>query len=766
MTILKKLTATLVLAATLLAIGLPVGAVTSSFTDVSDSTTATNAEILRLMGVVAGYGDGAFRPDATLTRAEFCTMAVKLMGLDDKVSQYTTRTIFSDVTSSHWARGYVNLAASTTVSTGKETSVRLISGVGNGTFAPDANITYAQAVTILIRILGYGDSDVGAVWPSGYLNLADSLGLTDGLALSADTPLNRAQTAQLLVNTLSAKQQDGTFYYKSLGTVKEDTVLLAVNVEADDRSQGAIRTSAGTYLPKVDGVAPSALQGHRGTLVLNDRNEIVTFIPDESASTTVMLAGNAEPGFVKGLGGVQYTIPSDTPVYTADKVESETYANTYTSLVAGTQITLFSYRGKVVSVYASMGAVSTSDGAVVVTGSASDVMFHQLTGGASDYTITKNRQTITMSDIRPYDVVTYDSLSNTLVVSDLRLSCIYEDPAPNAKAPKTLTVLGHEFPVMESAWNYTKDFSAGNSVVLLLTADGKVAGVVTPTAQLRSTAVGIVTGAAAVKVFLPNGNSIELKGSGSQPSADMSNLLVTVSSGSTGRISASRLSTPSGSGYGDFDLENMTLGNYSVTRGVRIFEQVSGGAMVEISISGLDLSTVPANKLAAYHLNTSSMVDYIVFDNVSGDAYVYGKLVEGKDSHFFEGSEFTNRTVTVENGTESKIKSMTTGYPFQDNAFGGAVIGADGKIASVVELTKVTGVSPSDFFARNGRTYVTVKGVTYLVADNVECYKSDSKSWFTEKTGSDRLTACKAFSSELTIYVDPVGQKVRVVTAD
>lgn len=44
-----------------------------------------------------------------------------------------------------------------------------------------------------------------------------------------------------------------------------------------------------------------------------------------------------------------------------------------------------------------------------------------------------------MSQIKPYDVVTYDSISNTLIVSDLRLTCRYQNPAPNAKAPRPLS---------------------------------------------------------------------------------------------------------------------------------------------------------------------------------------------------------------------------------------------------------------------------------------------------------------------------------------
>ena len=234
-----------VLAAALLAslAVLPAGAVSSSFADVSDSGTAVNADILRLMGVVDGTGGNRFQPNGNLTRAQFCTMVVKFMQKGDQVALHSTRTIFSDVTARHWALGYVNLAASLTVKDG-ERELPLISGVGNGKFEPDAKITLAQAATILIRVLGYSSKEAGAVWPQSYMNLARSIGLTDGVNADMNAPITRAQAAQLFVNALSCKTGAGEAYYKSLGTAKDKTIILAVNVTTDDgSSDGAIRTT-------------------------------------------------------------------------------------------------------------------------------------------------------------------------------------------------------------------------------------------------------------------------------------------------------------------------------------------------------------------------------------------------------------------------------------------------------------------------------------------------------------------------------------------
>lgn len=776
---LKKLCAALLAVSLLASLAvLPAGAA-GSFSDIGDSATALDADVLRLMGVVDGTGNNQFNPSGSLTRAEFCTMVVKFMGEGDKVPLHATRTIFSDVTARHWALGFVNLAATLTVADG-EAKIALISGVGNGRFEPDSRIDLAQAVTILIRVLGYSSAQAGAVWPQSYLNLAQSIGLTDGVSAGTYDSITRAQAAQLFVNALSCKTGAGGTYYASLGTASEDVVLLAVNVDSDDGSQnGAIRTSSGTYLPQAEGAAPVALQGRRGALVVNDKNEIVTFVPDDSTATTITLSGDAQPTYVKASGGSQYTISSSTKVYTADKAEGDSYVSAYSSLRSGSQITLFSERGKVVAVYAG-GTTSTTSDAVVVMGSASTAMFHQLTSGAANFNIQKNRQAIRISDIKEYDVVTYDSMTNTLLVSDLRLSCIYEDAAPTSKAPETITVLGHSFPVLESAWDSIGKCALGGNVTLLLTADGKVAGMEPTTSKVRSTAIGMATSGGA-EIFLPGGGTLTLTGEVSNAS-NVADQLAVISSGTKGKISASKLSTRTAPG--DFNVDGMTLGNYTVTAGVRLYEQVSGGAMVAVDLSHLDMGSVSANKIAAYHLNSSNMVDYLVLDSVTGDAYTYGMMVvksvttpaEDKDGN--KVPESTTRSWTLYRGGGEPIEfSSQSGYSGRNGTFAGVVPGKnrenDNTIRSIIELTEVKNVSPSDFFESQGVQYVNAGGRTYRVADDVLCYRSGTgtsryseDNWFKQETAQARLDACKAFSSDLSVYVDPIGGKVRVVTAN
>lgn len=762
----KRIVSAALSAALIAALAVPAGAASSSFTDVKDAATSINADVLRLMGVVDGVGGNTFNPNGNLTRAEFCAMVVKFMQKGDQVPVHATRTIFSDVTAEHWGLGYVNLAASLTIKEG-EKELPLISGVGDGRFEPDAKITLAQATTILIRVLGYTSEQAGAVWPQSYMNLAKSIGLTDGIAAGTYDNLTRAQAAQLFVNALGCKTGEGSDYYKSLGTPKEDVVLLAINVDTDDGSaHGAVRTSDGTYLPKTEDVEPTALQGRRGSLVLNDKQEIITFVPDDSEAVTITLSGDAQPTYVKANGGKQYTIASDTPVYTSDKAEGTSYVSAHTSLYSGTQITMFTERGKVVAVYAG-GSTATSDvGAVVASGNNSEAAFYKLTGGATGLKAQKSRQTIPLSYIQPYDVVTYDSLSNTLIVSDLRLTCVIESAYPNSKAPEKITALGHEFEVLESAWEMTPNFNVGNQVTLLLTADGKVAGMADPS-KVRPNAVGMVSEGGA-KVFLPNGGTLELKGEVSSAST-LASQLVTISSGAKGKISAARLQEKTISN--PFEVDNQKLGTYTVANGVRIYERVgSGGAMVPVNLSDLNMPSIPGGKIASYHLNTSDMVDFIVLNAVTGDAYEYGimvtKIVPSPDD-----PEVGVRSWNLVRGSNT-VDLKGAGYSGREGSFAGVAMTTDGGVLDIVELTAVKGVKPSDIFESQGQNYVTVGGKTYLIASDVECYhkvaddRGSPDNWFTQATGQERLDACKAYSKDLTIYVDPVGQQVRVIQAN
>ena len=273
----RVFSALLALVLTLSAVVLPASAA-GSFSDVTDKKTAQNVEVLRLLGVIEGNGAGQFNPSGLLTRAEFCKMVVVLMGKGSDAMRYKTVTIFPDVRATHWAAGYINLAV-------RQSEPKLLAGLPDGTFQPDSYITYGQAVTILMRVLGFADKDSGGIWPDGYINLAKSTGVSAGVNLTGSANITRAQAAQLFVNVLSTGK-DGKGYTPAGCTKGEEVTLVSMNGDK-------LRIS-GEKGPKtlVRPSSSSALNGLKGYLLTNSDGKVVTFVP-KTSSTTGAAVSNA-----------------------------------------------------------------------------------------------------------------------------------------------------------------------------------------------------------------------------------------------------------------------------------------------------------------------------------------------------------------------------------------------------------------------------------------------------------------------------------------
>ena len=110
----------------------------NTFSDVAKSHWAANyIGYMQQFGIITGYADGSFRPDASVTRAEFATIASRF----EKLTEGTKS--FSDVPSSHWAAKYINFAATR----------GWVNGYADGTFRPNNSITRAEVAAVTCRLL-------------------------------------------------------------------------------------------------------------------------------------------------------------------------------------------------------------------------------------------------------------------------------------------------------------------------------------------------------------------------------------------------------------------------------------------------------------------------------------------------------------------------------------------------------------------------------------------------------------------------------------
>ena len=110
----------------------------NSYNDMKDGAWYTCAvSTLSKMGIIKGYEDGSFKPDASISRAEFAAIAARFDPDGD-----TTPATFSDV-SSHWAKDEISIAA----------NHGWIKGYEDGSFKPDQKITRAETMTLVNRVL-------------------------------------------------------------------------------------------------------------------------------------------------------------------------------------------------------------------------------------------------------------------------------------------------------------------------------------------------------------------------------------------------------------------------------------------------------------------------------------------------------------------------------------------------------------------------------------------------------------------------------------
>jgi len=367
---------------------------------------------------VNGYSDGLYHPNDTLTRAQFSKLAVLAENHGDQLSQSAYRSLFSDVGSNYWAHSYVNLAY----------TEGLVNGYGNGTFGPNDPVTVAQAVTIILRMLGYTSDDVGPFWPEDYMAKASDLGLLDGISKSSGESLTRGEAALLFCAMLNSDTSAGGEYLDSYASsVVKDAVVVDNDAEADDGTLGTALVYAGgglTYYEQSLTVASGLVGTARGTLLLDKSGKVIGFVPDDDKTVTITVS-EAAADELTSSAGKSYDISGTAAAILEDN--DTTYSTAWYDLVAGDQVTLF---------YASAGDV-----VLVVRCSTEKYDGTMLTG-------------------------------------------LYESASPSTSNPSSISILGISLDTTTSAAKTLKaSFSVGDRITVVLNASGEIASVYSATSK-------------------------------------------------------------------------------------------------------------------------------------------------------------------------------------------------------------------------------------------------------------------------------------------
>jgi|GEM_PF-3803576 len=175
--------------------------VLSPFADISpDHPQAREFSLLKVLEIFEGYPDGQVRPSGPVTRLQFAKVAVCLASAREEVraasQDHPEFTDGGQISPVWW--GWVNASR----------SLGLVHGYEDGSFRPRSNITFVEAVAVLLRVAGYESFAAELDYPYGYIRKAHQVGLTSGVELAPQMPITRGEIAVLAVNALALNPPD------------------------------------------------------------------------------------------------------------------------------------------------------------------------------------------------------------------------------------------------------------------------------------------------------------------------------------------------------------------------------------------------------------------------------------------------------------------------------------------------------------------------------------------------------------------------------
>ncbi|VDN46246.1 putative S-layer homology domain-containing protein [Petrocella atlantisensis] len=207
--------------------------VTAAASDYENHWANANIEKWMDLGIIKGYPSGAFKPEASITRAEFVTVINNIFQLEEK-----TDVTFSDVKTTDWFEDAV-LKAST---------AGIVSG-HNNRFRPDDRITRQEAAIVLtnaFQLTGteaaaystYTDASDVATWAATQMSVLVEKGYMQGRSNNELAPmsnLTRAEAVTLLSNIagelitepgeVTGMTYEGNLVVSSTGVILKDTTI-------------------------------------------------------------------------------------------------------------------------------------------------------------------------------------------------------------------------------------------------------------------------------------------------------------------------------------------------------------------------------------------------------------------------------------------------------------------------------------------------------------------------------------------------------------
>lgn len=187
----------------ILMLSLLIGSVPLSFAD-----TETAGQKLEKLGLVSGYGNGQLGENDNLTRAQMMVLIAQLKGVENQAKYYAIPSKSVDIDPFAWYAPYVAYAE----------SQQWTSGIGPNRFGPNQMLTAQEAVTFMLKVLGYSVPDFSKV-----MEQANTLKITNGVFGTGSKTITRGEVFTYMYNTLNTPMANSSVTLGvNLGVIKPE----------------------------------------------------------------------------------------------------------------------------------------------------------------------------------------------------------------------------------------------------------------------------------------------------------------------------------------------------------------------------------------------------------------------------------------------------------------------------------------------------------------------------------------------------------------
>ncbi|MDW7651309.1 MAG: S-layer homology domain-containing protein [Bacillota bacterium] len=653
----------------------------ASFPDVSGDTDAAVTRLAGL-GILAGYPDGTFKPDNSITRAEFAKVAVLTMGLETTADLLmNVNSKFADVEAGKWYTGYVNVA----------TNLNVLKGYPDGTFKPDAYISEAEAITIILRLLGYND-ELSGDWPFDYIVQGNQLGII-GSGFNASGNAKRGSVAvwvsKAIDETLVTYDKDADTF-KDVADTAKDTLLekaFAGKYVEDHQVVSVIRGADDADYHTLDGADVSKnVKVANGTFGAGLVNHIVNYttktIDSDEVIVSIAVTSTSVTGKTSKLDTTnkKITIGSTTYTYTTTSAPADGTENVTAYVNSKGKIYKFVVGAiKSGEILGKSTTSTTTDGTTTVENklTVSGTVYEIL---ASDASITRNGAAATFADLQVGDEVDYkvtDGKFSMINAWYVTVEGVVNSWTKSSTGDfKTITIDNTTYNVAED--NTLTTVTVGVKAEFTLNADNEIKGLVDGSVQEATAVVGTLAGTSIASsadgpvyfVTLTNGVSY-----------DISDALKfdTVGDEVYGALYVNKAQSLFTVDLADLADETAIKISYNTSGKVTKVEMFEPNAVFTTIPAGLeqDSTTYSSNGKAVTEKSTDDFYR-VTWDGVTGKA----SHISGITFNVTEAKVTAKTTETVDGKTKYMITAGETTYEIKS----GAVILKDGATSNFTAI--------------------------------------------------------------------------------